>query len=122
MTKKNNQSRFYNSHRPIDGGNLLVAKIQALRAKIKTLPTGSPELESLKAHEEGLKTELYYKIERLLEKAAGTLYKKVKNLSPCLEPKDFVQEAALGFLRAIDQFDLNQGTKFSTLVCRYGMT
>ena len=119
----NNETCFYGSNRPCDGGNQLVAEIQKLRARISELPPGSPRLVPLQEREQDLQTELYYMVERLLEKNAHRLYKKMKDL-PLLysEREDLVQEGAVAFLKAIDQFDLSQGTKFSTMVCRYVVT
>ncbi len=119
----NNDTCFYGPERSYDGGNQLVAEIQALRAQRKALPSESPQSARLREREQTLKTELYHKVERLLQKNANGLYKKVKGLPfQYSEPEDFVQDGAVAFLNAIDQFKLNQETKFSTLVRRFIVT
>ncbi|MBQ2684179.1 MAG: sigma-70 family RNA polymerase sigma factor [Thermoguttaceae bacterium] len=103
--------------------NQLVIALQEKRREILACPSDSPRLAKLRLEQERLFARLFPKIQALIHKLVQREYAKRKDF-PLLvsEIDDFVQEATVAMLKAIDRFDPSRGTKYTTMMTRYVKT
>lgn len=103
--------------------NQLVIALQEKRREILTCPSDSPQLAKLRLEQERLFARLFPKIQALIHKLVQREYERRKDF-PLLvsEIDDFVQEATVAMLKAIDDFDPSRGVKFTTMLYRYVKT